>query len=87
MSRIDFYPYLIGSFDGKIELFLGPEFGKHIINKANILYIPRGIQHYPMDIKVLRKPMMFSALMLAPYFNGVYEPEKQSMSFLGMVTI
>ena len=80
-------PDLIGSFDGEIELFLGEELEKHVITKATILYIPRGLQHCPLEIKVLRKPMMFTALMLAPYFNGIYGPEKQFASYAGPGTI
>jgi hypothetical protein len=66
-------PDLVGSFDAEIELFLGKEYEKHIITKATVLYIPRGLEHNPLDIKRLGKPMMFSALQLAPYFNGVYQ--------------
>ncbi len=66
-------PDLIGSFDGEIELFLGAEYERHVVTKATVLYIPRGLEHNPCDIKVLRKPMMFSALHMAPYFNGYYQ--------------
>jgi hypothetical protein len=66
-------PDLVGSFDGEIELFLGKEYEKHTITQATVLYIPRGLEHNPLDIKRLSKPMMFSALQLAPYFNGVYQ--------------
>jgi hypothetical protein len=71
----------------EIELFLGEELEKHVITKATVLYIPRGLQHCPLEIKVLRKPMMFSALMLAPYFNGVYGPEKVYAAYDGPGTI
>jgi hypothetical protein len=80
-------PDLIGSFDGEIELFLGEELERHVITKATILYIPRGLQHCPLEVKVLRKPMMFSALMLAPYFNGVYGADKVYASYDGPGTI
>jgi len=66
-------PDLVGSFDAEIELFLGKEYEKHIITKATVLYIPRGLEHNPLDIKRVGKPMMFSALHMAPYFNGVYQ--------------
>jgi len=49
------------------------EYEKHTIIKATVLYIPRGMEHNPLDIKRLGKPMMFSALQLGPYFNGVYQ--------------
>ena len=79
-------PDLIGSFDGEIELFLGTEYERHVITKATVLYIPAGLEHNPCDIRRLSKPMMFSALMLAPFFNGYYKMNKY-MSFNGMGTI
>jgi hypothetical protein len=66
-------PDLVGSFDGEIEYFMGPEYERHIITQATVLYIPAGLEHNPCDIRRLGKPMMFSALQLAPYFNGVYQ--------------
>jgi len=68
-------PDLVGSFDGEIEYFLGKEYEKHIITQATVLYIPAGLEHNPCDIKRLSKPMMFSALHMAPYFNGVYQKQ------------
>jgi len=67
------FPDLIGSFDGEIEIFIGEEYEKHIINKATVLYIPRGLEHNTADIRKVNKPMMLSALHLAPYFNGNYQ--------------
>jgi hypothetical protein len=66
-------PDLVGSFDAEIEYFIGEEYEKHIITQATVLYIPAGLEHNPCDIKRVGKPMMFSALQLAPYFNGVYQ--------------
>ncbi len=66
-------PDLVGSFDGEIEYFMGEEKERHIITEATVLYIPAGLEHNPCDIKRLGKPMMFSALQLAPYFNGTYQ--------------
>ena len=67
------FPDLVGSFDAEIELFLGKEYEKHMITKATILYIPRGLEHNPMEFRRVGKPVFFSALHLAPYFNGVYQ--------------
>ena len=66
-------PDLVGSFDGEIEYFMGPEYERHVVTQATVLYIPAGLEHNPCDIKRLGKPMMFSALQLAPYFNGKYQ--------------
>ena len=73
-------PDLVGSFDGEIEYFMGPEYERHTITKATVLYIPAGLEHNPCDIKRLTKPMMFSALQLSPYFNGKY----QTMGYMEM---
>ena len=73
-------PDLVGSFDGEIEYFMGPEYERHTITKATVLYIPAGLEHNPCNIKRLTKPMMFSALQLAPFFNGVY----QTMGYMAL---
>jgi len=67
------FPDLVGSFDAEIEYFLGDEYERHIITKATVLYIPAGLRHNPCDIRRVGKPLFFTALQLAPYFNGVYQ--------------
>jgi hypothetical protein len=79
-------PDLVGSFDGEIEYFIGEEYERHVITEATVLYIPAGLEHNPCDIKRLGKPMMFSALLLAPYFNGKYQTMGY-MEFKGMPKI
>jgi len=74
-------PDLTANFDAEIEIFLGPEYERHIITKPCILYIPRGFEHNPMDIKRVGKPLLFMPLLLAPYFNGVYQTGY--MQFIG----
>ena len=74
------FPDLVGSFDAEIEYFLGNEYERHIITKACVLYIPAGLEHNPCDIRRVGKPLFFSALALAPYFNGVY----QTMGYMAM---
>jgi len=66
-------PDLVGSFDAEVELFLGTEYEKHTITQATVLYIPRGLEHNPLDFKRVTKPILWSALHLAPYFNAVYQ--------------
>lgn len=73
-------PDLVGSFDAEIEYFMGTEYEKHTITKATVLYIPAGLEHNPCDIKRVSKPMMFSALQLSPFFNGVY----QTMGYMAL---
>jgi len=67
------FPDLVGSFDAEIEYFMGKEYEKHTVTQATVLYIPAGLEHNPCWIKRVGKPLFFSALELAPYFNGVYQ--------------
>ena len=66
-------PDLTANFDAEIEIFLGDEYERHVITKPTVLYIPRGVEHNPMDIKRVGKPLLFMPLNLAPYFCGVYQ--------------
>jgi len=66
-------PDLVGSFDAEIEVFIGPEFERHIIKKATVLYLPAGLEHNPMDIRRVGKPLLFSSCELAPFFCGYYQ--------------
>jgi hypothetical protein len=66
-------PDVVGSFDAEVELFLGTEYEKHTITEATVLFIPRGLEHNPLDFKRVTKPILWSALHLAPYFNAVYQ--------------
>jgi len=67
------FPDLCGSFDAEIEYFMGKEYEKHIITQPTVLYIPAGVEHNPCWIMRVGKPLFFTALQLAPYFNGVYQ--------------
>jgi hypothetical protein len=69
------FPDLVGAFDAEIEYFIGKEYEKHTITQATVLYIPAGLEHNPCDIKRVGKPMFFSALHMAPYFNGMYQKQ------------
>jgi hypothetical protein len=74
------FPDLVGSFDAEIETFTGPEYERHIINKATVLYLPAGLEHNPCDIRRVGKPLFFSSCELSPFFNGFY----QTMGYMEM---
>ena len=67
------FPDLVGSFDAEIEVFIGPKYERHIINKATVLYLPAGLIHNPCDFRKVGKPVFFSSLHMAPFCNGVYQ--------------
>jgi hypothetical protein len=72
-------PDLAANFDAKTQIFLGQKYERHIITKPCILYIPRGFEHNPMDIKRVGKPLLYRPLLLAPYFNGYYQTSYMQM--------
>jgi hypothetical protein len=74
------FPDLVGSFDAEIETFTGPEYERHIITKATVLYLPAGLEHNPCDIRRVGKPLFFSSCELSPFFNGFY----QTMGYMEM---
>ncbi|MDR0842241.1 MAG: hypothetical protein LBP68_02350 [Acidobacteriota bacterium] len=67
------FPDLVGSFDAEIEVFIGPKYERHIINKATVLYLPAGLEHNPCDFRKVGKPVFFTSLHMAPFCNGVYQ--------------
>ena len=76
------FPDLVGSFDAEIEYFIGKEYERHMITQATVLYIPAGLEHNPCEYRKVGKPIFFSALQLAPFFNSVY----QTMGYAAMRT-
>jgi hypothetical protein len=58
------------SFDlgAEIELSLGKEKERHVINAATIIAVPKGLVHGPLNFKKVTKPMMFAVIYLAPEY-------------------
>ena len=72
-------------FDADIDFYLGEEQEHYAIDKATIIYIPKGMVHCPLDFKRIGIPILFHAILMAPRFtkemNGeefvFQEPRKQ----------
>ena len=56
-------------FDAEIEVLVGEEGEKHIIDKATVFYIPKGFWHCPLDIKRIGKPVLFVHSTIAPKYE------------------
>lgn len=54
----------IREFDAEVELSLGVEGEKRIINATTIIYIPKGLVHGPLNFKKVNKPFMFINVLL-----------------------
>jgi hypothetical protein len=59
-------PDLCSSFDAEIDLWMGEEMEKHTITSTTIVFIPKGMQHAPLNFRKINKPVLFHALYLGP---------------------
>jgi hypothetical protein len=57
------------SFDAQIDLFLGEEMEKYLIDKPTVVYIPPKMLHCPLNFRVLNRPVLFTALLQTPVFT------------------
>jgi hypothetical protein len=55
-------PMEVRDFGAEVELCLGEEQEKHIINSSKVVYIPANFPHCPLDFKVIRRPIMFMVI-------------------------
>ena len=56
-------------FDAEIEISLGEEGEKHIINSTSIVYIPKGLLHAPIVIKRVNKPIQWMHVLFMPKYD------------------
>jgi len=59
-------PDLCSSFDAEVDLWMGEEMEKHTIDSTTVVFIPKGVQHAPLNFRAIRKPILFHALYLGP---------------------
>jgi hypothetical protein len=53
---------------GEVELSMGKEGEKYVIDTGTIVAVPKGLVHGPLNFKKVTKPMMFSVIYLAPEY-------------------
>jgi hypothetical protein len=58
-------PKVLGA---EIELSLGKEEEKHIINTPSVVCIPKGMVHSPVNFKKVDKPVLFCNIYLSPEY-------------------
>ena len=61
-------PMNLDEFDAEVELCLGEEQEKHIINTTTLVHIPKDMIHCPLNFKVINKPIVFMNIALAPEY-------------------
>ncbi len=58
-------PMDLGDFGAEVELFLGEEGEKHIINSSTIIFIPKGLPHCPIIFTAVKKPIFLLTVVPA----------------------
>jgi hypothetical protein len=56
------------NFGAEIELSMGPEGEKQVINAGSVICIPRGLVHGPLNFTKIGKPILFCNVYLAPEY-------------------
>jgi hypothetical protein len=62
-------PRNIFDFGAEVEIALGPEEEKHIINTTCMVYIPKGMMHCPLNFKKVEKPFTFMHICFSPRYT------------------
>jgi hypothetical protein len=62
-------PIDVRDFGAEVELFLGKEGEKHIIDRPALVHIPAGLVHGPLEYKRVDKPIVFLDIYLAPTYE------------------
>jgi hypothetical protein len=55
-------------FGAEIEISLGEEGEKHVINSTSVICLPKGLIHGPLRVNRMIKPVLFSIVYLAPEY-------------------
>ena len=56
-------------FDAEIEISLGEEGEKHVINTASVVCLPKGMVHCPLNFKRIGKPILFAVICLSSDYS------------------
>lgn len=63
-------PDVFDSFKAEIDLWMGEELEKHTITSATVVFIPKGLLHCPLNLRIIDEPVLFHALHLGPRFTA-----------------
>jgi hypothetical protein len=72
-------PLYFKEFDAEIELFLGEEHEKHIIDCTTFVHIPKGMLHCPLNFKRVSKPFIFLNISLTADIKRTVGPPPKKM--------
>ena len=56
-------------FEAEVEISLGEEDEKHLIDTSTIVFIPKKLLHAPLEYKKVDKPILFGHVSLSPEYT------------------
>jgi hypothetical protein len=62
-------PQNTADLGGEVEIALGEEWEKHVINTSAIICLPAGVQHCPVYVRKVDRPFYFGHLLLASKYS------------------
>lgn len=71
-------PMDMSDFGAEVELSLGEEGEKHIINAMTVVHIPKGMVHCPLNFKKIDRPVMFMNVALTPEYKKTVDNVQSS---------
>jgi len=69
LTLVGFDPNGLNDLGGEVEMFMGEEQEKHIINTPTSIYIPKGFIHCPLRFTRVDKPILLVHTTLAPKYE------------------
>jgi hypothetical protein len=58
-------------FDAEIEIYMGEEREKHIVNSTSIIFMPKGLVHGPIAITKVNKPFQWMHVLFTSKYDMV----------------
>lgn len=55
---------------GEVEIALGDEWEKHVVNTSAIICLPAGVAHCPAYVRRVDRPFYFGHLLMAPSYES-----------------
>jgi hypothetical protein len=62
-------PTRVRDFGAEIEMCMGEEEEKYIINRSTVIFLPAGFPHCPLDVKKVTKPIVLMTVSLSKEYH------------------
>jgi hypothetical protein len=70
-------PQNINDLGAEVSIKLGDELEEHVFNTAGIISMPPGLKHCPLEVRNVKKPVVFLEVSLTDTFGQAAEKKKK----------